>query len=146
MAKTSRMAIASLVLGIFAILLGWVPILGWMIVALALGLGIAALVKISKDKTYKGQGMAIAGIVLSAISLSVFVIMQMLVGIGLLSYFGVLSPEMYQLEICVISPKLLCENSAVTMAGEAALIIKNSETSTLYNVDIKINGIDGTCT
>jgi len=64
--KTLGIAIGSLVCGCFF----FIPLLGQLLGLLAIILGIFALVMISKDKqTLKGNGLAITGIVLGAISI-----------------------------------------------------------------------------
>jgi len=92
LAKASGMAVASLILGICSIVLGWIPLLGWAIIITGFVLSLVTLKKLSKDKKLHGRGMAIAGLVMSSISLFFFVI---LIGIGGLAYFGVLSPEKF---------------------------------------------------
>ncbi len=72
--KGSGFAIASLVLGILSVLLGWLPFVGWILVILALVFGILALIKIKKG-TASGKNMAIAGLVLGGIGL-LFAIMM----------------------------------------------------------------------
>jgi len=64
--RTSRLAVASLICGV----LGFLCLPGLA----SLGLGIAALIKISKSKgQLRGQGLAIAGICISGVMLLVFV-------------------------------------------------------------------------
>ena len=72
--KGSGFAIASLVLGIISILLGWIPFVGWILVILALVFGILALIKIKKGEA-SGKNMAIAGLILGGISI-LFAIMM----------------------------------------------------------------------
>jgi hypothetical protein len=99
MAQTSGKAIASLILGIAAPILSWIPILGWLIGLVApivgLILGIRALKQISHDPKISGKGMAIAGIVLCSIMMLVILVLVVLIGIGALAYFGTLSPEKF---------------------------------------------------
>ena len=77
--KTLGMAITSLVLGCLFLL----PILGALFSVAALTLGIISLVKISKNKeTLKGQGLAIAGIVLGALGVVLIPIIALLVAIA----------------------------------------------------------------
>ncbi len=67
--NTCGLSTASLVLGILSLFLGWIPVIGWILVALALIFGIVGLVKISKDKHLNGKGLSIAGIILGALGL-----------------------------------------------------------------------------
>lgn len=69
--KGAGLAIASLVLGIIALLLSWVPIINNLAAVLAvvgLGLGIPALLR-ARRGTHEGRGMSIAGLVTSALAL-----------------------------------------------------------------------------
>lgn len=66
--KTSGFAIASLVLGILAVVLGWFPIFGWIFIIAAIVFGLFALIRINKGLC-SGRGIAIAGFVLGCIGL-----------------------------------------------------------------------------
>ena len=68
MSKTSGFAIASLILGILSLFIGWIPLLGWLIVILSITFGIIALRKID-NKELTGRGLAIAGIVMGLLGL-----------------------------------------------------------------------------
>jgi hypothetical protein len=66
--QDTGLAIASLILGIFSICTVWIPIIGliaWILAPLGLILGLVAL----KRPVGPGRGVAIAGIVCSAIGL-----------------------------------------------------------------------------
>ncbi|WP_332658054.1 hypothetical protein [Brevundimonas sp.] len=66
--QDSAMAVASLILGIFAICTVWIPVVGliaWILAPVGLILGILAL----NRSTGSGKGVAIAGIVCSTIGL-----------------------------------------------------------------------------
>lgn len=65
--KTPPLAIASLILGIAAILFGWIPFIGWLLVLTGLGISIAALVTHPEKAPHKG--FAITGLVLSIASI-----------------------------------------------------------------------------
>jgi len=73
--KTSGLAIASLVLGIFSVLLGWIPFFGWIFVILAIVFGILALTKINQG-LFSGRGLAMAGFILGAIGFILAVIVM----------------------------------------------------------------------
>ncbi|WP_158545893.1 DUF4190 domain-containing protein [Blastococcus sp. TF02A-30] len=76
--KNSGLAIASLVLGIVALLLSWVPIINNFAAVLAvvgLGLGIPALVR-ARRGTHAGHGMSIAGLITSVVALVVVIATQ----------------------------------------------------------------------
>lgn len=76
--RNSRLAIASLVLGLLSLLCVTWPICG----PLAIIFGIIALVKISNEKPYlKGSGMAVTGIVIPAIMILLIPVIAMLLAI-----------------------------------------------------------------
>ena len=61
-------AIASLVCGILSFFIGWIPVVGWILPFLSIILGVITLNGVKKG-TEQGKGMAIAGIILSSITL-----------------------------------------------------------------------------
>lgn len=76
------LAVASMVLGITSLTIGWCCYLGVLTSPIALILGIVALVQIKNDPAkYGGKGFAIAGILTGVLYL---VIGVLLVGIGIL--------------------------------------------------------------
>ncbi|MFH1360959.1 MAG: DUF4190 domain-containing protein [Candidatus Omnitrophota bacterium] len=78
--KTLGLAIASLVCGLFFL----IPLLGMLLGIIAIILGIIALVQISKNKeTLKGNGLAITGIVLGAISIFIVPIFALMAAIAI---------------------------------------------------------------
>lgn len=78
--KGAGLAIASMVLGIIALLLSWLPIINNLAAVLAvvgLGLGIPALIR-ARRGTSGGTGMAITGLVTSVLAIVLVVLTQML--------------------------------------------------------------------
>jgi Domain of unknown function (DUF4190) len=76
--KGAGLAIASMVLGIIALLLSWVPVINNLAAVLAvvgLGLGIPALLR-ARRGTAGGKGMAIAGLITSAFALVLVIVTQ----------------------------------------------------------------------
>lgn len=76
--KGAGLAIASMVLGIIALLLSWIPIINNLAAVLAvvgLGLGIPAFLRARKG-THEGRGMAIAGLVTSVVAIVVVLATQ----------------------------------------------------------------------
>jgi len=69
MGNASGLTIASLVLGILSLFFLFIPLLGQIIPLAAIIFGAVGLHKIKLDNTLTGKGMAIAGIILGAISL-----------------------------------------------------------------------------
>lgn len=78
--KGSGLAIASMVLGIIALLLSWIPIvnnLAAVLAVVALGLGIPALLR-ARRGVAGGRGLAITGLVTSVVALVLVVVTQLL--------------------------------------------------------------------
>jgi hypothetical protein len=95
-------AIAALVLGIMGVLLFWVPLIGLILGILALTFGIIGV-------NQKQGGMAIAGIVLGGLTL----FLQIFVLIGVLAYFGTLSPENFVPERCTVNGGFSCTEFSI---------------------------------
>ena len=77
--KGAGLAIASMVLGIIALLLSWIPLINNLAAVLAvvgLGLGIPALV-LARRGTHGGTGMAITGLVTSVLAIVVVILTQL---------------------------------------------------------------------
>ena len=76
-APQKTVAIASLVLGIVSVTLGWCCFFGVLTSPVAIGLGIFALVQINKDPTkYGGRPLAIGGIVAGSLFLVLTILIQ----------------------------------------------------------------------
>ncbi|RKZ34842.1 hypothetical protein DRQ19_00245, partial [bacterium] len=75
---TSGLAIASLVLGILAILTGWI-VVGGVLGILAIIFGAVSLSNIKKDPSKTGKGMAIAGLITGIIGVIITVVVLFLV-------------------------------------------------------------------
>lgn len=78
--KGAGLAIASMVVGIIALLLSWIPIINILAAVLAvvgLGLGIPALIRARKG-TARGTGMAITGLVTSVLAIVLVIATQLL--------------------------------------------------------------------
>lgn len=76
--KGAGLAIASMVLGIIALLLSWIPFINNLAAVLAvigLGLGIPALL-LARRGTHGGTGMAITGLVTSVLAIVVVILTQ----------------------------------------------------------------------
>lgn len=76
--KNSGLAVAALVLGIISLIFKFIPFLGWLavicgVIGLILGLAAKSSIKTSNGQL-GGSGMATAGIVLSIITLALWII------------------------------------------------------------------------
>ncbi len=74
------LAIASMVLGIIALLLSWIPIINnvaAIVAVVGLGLGIPALIR-ARRGTHGGTGMAITGLVTSVLAIVLVILTQLL--------------------------------------------------------------------
>lgn len=79
------MGIASLVLGIVAILICWIPIIGvisFVLTIVGLILGIIEITR--KDKTQEQKGIGIAGVIICAIAIPIIIITT-IISIGVLT-------------------------------------------------------------
>jgi len=74
--KSNSMGIAGFVLAIVALILGWIPVLGWLIWLLGLIFSIVGVTRTPK-------GLAIAGLVISLLGLILLIVV--FAGIGLMS-------------------------------------------------------------
>ena len=70
-------------------------------------------------------------------------ILVVLVAIGALAYFGVLSPEKFLPEKCILSPGLACVSHKVE-ATQTTLIISNGLGRTITIDSLKVGGCTGT--
>lgn len=129
MSKTSGLAITSLVLGIFAFIFIWIPVLGQVLALLALIFGIIALVKIKKNHTIKGKALAIIGIVLAGVA----IVYTLIVIIGAMAYFGVLNPGSLTPESCVSSTGTTCLVESIDDSKLNILFSNNLGSSILLN-------------
>lgn len=77
----SGMAIASFVLGLISVFIGWIPFAGQIPSILAIVFGFVALNNIKKNKNLEGKSLAIWGICLGAFWLVMGVIL-IFIGIG----------------------------------------------------------------
>lgn len=76
-------------------------------------------------------------------------ILVVLVAIGALAYFGVLSPEKFLPETCIIGPGFSCDDFRIIgSTGVADLIIRNGGKDALYNTKMVIlkDGVGETAT
>ncbi|HEY8186087.1 MAG TPA: DUF4190 domain-containing protein [Pyrinomonadaceae bacterium] len=79
------LAVASLVLGIISITLGWCCSFGILTAPVAIVMGIVALVQIKNDPMkYGGKGFAIGGLVTGGLYIVGFIAIMILYGIGIL--------------------------------------------------------------
>ena len=77
--KGAGLAIASMVLGILALLLSWIPIINNLAAVLALvglGLGIPALIR-ARRGSHSGTGLAITGLVTSVLAIVLVIVTQL---------------------------------------------------------------------
>jgi hypothetical protein len=77
--KGAGLAIASMVLGIVALLLSWIPIVNNLAAVLAvvgLGLGIPALLR-ARRGSHGGKGLAITGLVTSVLAIALVIVTQL---------------------------------------------------------------------
>ncbi len=122
MGETSGYAIASLILGIISLIIGWIPIFGWIFIILALIFGFTALKKIKNNHNITGRGLAIAGIVMGLIPLVITLLITLLVG---LSFFGNREPTKFLPDRCDFGSEIVCKDSAVTTSDVSLRLVNN---------------------
>ena len=120
--KTLGIAIASLVFGCFIL----IPILGLLFSLAAIILGIIALVKISKNKdSLKGNGLAIAGVILGGIGI---VIVPVMVGI----LMAIAIPNFMRATVKVNASSAIADLNKIALASKKYYKDKN-----YYPVELK---------
>jgi hypothetical protein len=80
----SGLAIASFVLGILSVLMGFIPVFGWALIILTLIFGFISLSQIRKNNHLRGKGLAITGLVLGFIA----VLISLVLFIAIISLFS----------------------------------------------------------
>jgi hypothetical protein len=118
MGNTSGLAITALVLGILALMLSFVPILNLLVAIAALIFGSVGLIAVKKSGQ-EGRGMAIAGIVLGSIAIVISIIFF----VGMMAYFGVLSPSKMLPERTSFSAPIISEGNAEISSSENSIVI-----------------------
>lgn len=84
-APQQSLAIASLVLGLVSITVGWCCSFGILTAPVALVLGIIALVQIKNEPAkYGGKGFAVGGVITGGLYFVIFIAIILLYGIGIL--------------------------------------------------------------
>lgn len=80
------MAVASLLLGIVSVTVGWCCYFGVITGPVAIGLGIYALTLVKKDPSqYSGKGMAVAGIITGSLYFVFLALIIVLYGLSFLA-------------------------------------------------------------
>lgn len=113
--RVSKLAISSLIFSLL-FFVPFFPILGLII-------GIIALNRISKDHSLKGKTIAIVAIITGALF---SIISILLFSIGALAYFGVLTPEKFLPEKCLLSAGFFCKSFKVEAAAGVTLLAESS--------------------
>ena len=131
--KTSKIAITAFVMGILSLILGWIPILGWIFIILSIVFGIIGLKK-TKNNKLKGRWMAITGL---SIGSTITVLIIILFGAGGLMYFGILNPTEFLPERCTVSPGFECLGHQLISSGDTLTI--NVDLNNVLGKPINLN-------
>jgi hypothetical protein len=87
--KKVGLSVAAMVLGILAIVFFWVPFAGWIVGVLAIVLGAVAVSQANKKpEEYGGKGMAITGLVLGIIQVSLWLLFFLVFAAFFAAIFG----------------------------------------------------------
>ncbi len=129
--KTNTMAVVGFILAFFLSLVGLI-------------LSIVGLMQIKKDPAkYKGKGLAVAGIIIGAIGT---VILPLLVFMGSMAYFGVLSPQEFIPNRCVISSGFMCSDHQISASENSiSLLLTNYQGTTIELLGIEDSLTEGDC-
>lgn len=117
--ETSAWAICAIITVFF------LPILGIIF-------GIVALTKLKNNPNQKGKGLAIAAIIIG----SAFIIILIIFIIMSLAYYGVLKPQAFLPEKCILAPGIACVEHKVE-PSQITLVLSNG-----LGYDISVQGID----
>ncbi len=97
------MGIASMVIGIMAVIIGFVPFCGaWAIVPACVGLGLGIADTIVKSKRKQPKGMAIAGLVLNPIAIIVIISWWAYLAVGVQQAAG--DMDVFQQQLQMMQP------------------------------------------
>lgn len=78
--KNSGFAVTALILGICALVLFWLPFIGWIFWVAAVIFGILGIIDSGKPGK-KGKGLAIAGLILGIVAFLLYLIIVFVIGI-----------------------------------------------------------------
>ncbi len=133
----SGLAIASLVLGILSLVLGWIPVVGWLLIVLAILLGIISLYHIRK-RNLGGAAMAIAGIVLAVVAILIIALFM-----GAIAYFNSTSSQRFAANNCAILGGFSCTNYAINGATQQIqFTVTNNLGLTVDSVNVTLDTSD----
>ncbi len=141
--KYHGLSITSLVLGISSLVFGFIPIIGWAIMVLAIVFGFISLSKIKHNESLKGKGLAIAGIILGFVSL-VYILIITIFFLGIVIKdpgVGEILSLNKQCEKLVISPvscdastgEVIAEVSGSRFTGEITSILTLNDGTKKYS-------------
>ena len=131
------MAIAALVLGICSLLLGWIPIVGWLIVLLAIIFGIVGIVK-THDGQLRGKGLAIAGLAMGV----VVIILSVVFFFAAIAYFGVADPSRFLPDKCISSSHFPCQEAELN-GNQVHVNLVNSVGKNITMANVVLEDVTG---
>ena len=140
---TNNKATTALILGIIAFFIGWIPIIGWTIVILAIVYGVKGIKTAKELPEKEGEGNAIAGIILGAIGIisGLFLVM-----IGTILYFGALNPTLTLPTRCLVSAEFTCDDYIIERTNTGAtlqmILTNNLGTSITFSQPAGTAGIN----
>ncbi|NEK59185.1 DUF4190 domain-containing protein [Geodermatophilus sabuli] len=132
------LAIASMVLGIIALLLCWIPIinnLAAVIAVVGLGLGIPALIR-ARRGTHNGTGMAITGLVTSVLAIVLVILTQMLFVKAIDEVQDSLDEGLAQVEAAPVDP------GGAEDVAETAEVVPLGVPAQVGDYEVVVDGVD----
>ncbi len=129
--ETSGFAIASLILGIVSIIIGWIPVVGWILSLAGLIIGIIAIGSINKKRNLEGKGFAIAGTTLSSVALIIWILIPSLI-------FGVfIAQTSSELQQKAFETGQMSKNQVSTTISPILLFAEDGSSQTLSDFYLK---------
>ncbi len=136
--KTSGFAIASLVLGILSLVLGWIPFVGWIIIILAVVLGILGIRDAKEGKS--GNGFAIAGIVLAIIGAIIAIFVLTLIIYAGTSYNATYNTNSVLPGRCILGQEFNCTNYQIRTTGAGGDLWVNASFTNVLGTPVTYTG------
>jgi hypothetical protein len=129
--KSNGFAIAGLVCGILAVILGWTIFFGGILAILAIVFSVLGLHKVKVDPALGGKGMALAGLICGIIG----VIEAAFMLIAFAAFFAVLNPQSLLPDQCRTGSGFYCSDFVFTPGQGSFALVNNVGTPITLNAN-----------